>query len=168
MLHLEHKPADPRTRGLLDTATQVIRLCRDIGSSALGITFNAGHAICGGGTPASSFAQILTARLPYYIHSGDGTENWDWDLLAGSRHFWQWAEFLYYVKQDGYAGWITSDAFPVRQDAAEFFAANVRITHGIWNWLDTLDGPAIRQAIGREELGPALRNLEQCLHHVAR
>jgi xylose isomerase len=127
-LHLEHKPADPRTRGLLDTAARVVLLCRDVGSSGLGITFNAGHAVCGGGTPADAFAHVLLARLAYYIHSGDGTEDWDWDLMAGSRHYWQWVEFLYYLKQDGYEGWLTSDAFPVRQDAAELFAANVRIT----------------------------------------
>jgi xylose isomerase len=160
-LHLEHKPSDPRTRGFLDTAASVIRLCRDIGRSGVGVTFNAGHAFYGGGTPAEAFAQVLIARLPYYIHSGDGTENWDWDLMAGSLHYWQWTEFLYYLKQDGYQGWLTSDAFPVRQDAAELFAANVRMTDRIWTWLDTLDGAAVEQALEREELFPILRRLEQ-------
>jgi xylose isomerase len=162
-LHLEHKPADPRTRGLLDTVAHVVRLCQDLGSPAAGITFNVGHAFCGGGTPADAFAKVRLARLPYYIHSGDGTENWDWDLMAGSRHYWQWAEFLHYLKQDGYEGWVTSDAFPVRQDAAELFAANIRITDRIWRWLDTLDSAGMRQALEQENLSPALRHLEQCL-----
>lgn len=162
-LHLEHKPADPRTRGFLSTAAHVVRLCRDIGSSAVGITFNAGHAFCGGGTPSDAFAQVLLARLPYYIHSGDGTEDWDWDLMAGSRHYWQWVEFLYYLKQDGYEGWLTSDAFPVRQDAAELFAANIRITDRIWSWLDTPDSARIGQALEQEDLFPVLTHLERCL-----
>jgi xylose isomerase len=162
-LHLEHKPADPRTHGFLDTAARVVRLCRDIDSSAVGITFNVDHAFCGGATPADAFAQVLLARLPYYIHSGDGTEEWDWDLMAGSRHYWQWTEFLYYLKQDGYRGWVTSDAFPVRQDAAELFAANIRITERIWSWLDTVDSAGMRQALEQESLFPVLRHLERCL-----
>ena len=160
-LHLEHKPADPRTRGLLDTATRVVLLCRDIGSSTVGVTFNAGHAVLGGGTPADTFAPVLTAGLPYYIHSGDGTEHWDWDLLAGSRHYWQWAEFLYYLKQDGYDGWLTSDAFPVRQLAAELFAANIRITERICEWLDSPDSIGIGLALDGEDLFPLLRRLER-------
>jgi xylose isomerase len=162
-LHLEHKPADPRTRGLLDTAGRVVLLCRDIGSPAVGITFNVGHAFYGGATPADAFAQVLLARIPYYIHSGDGTEDWDWDLLAGSRHYWQWAEFLYYLKQDGYQGWVTSDAFPVRQDAAALFAANIRIADRIWQWLDTVDSAEIGRALENQDLFPVLRHLEQCL-----
>ncbi len=151
-LHLEHKPAEPRVRGLLDSAAKVLCLCHDIGHSRVGITFNAGHAFYGGGTPAEAFAQVLFTGVPYYIHSCDGTENWDWDLLAGSRHLWQWAEFLYYLKEDGYQGWITADVFPVRQDAAELFAANVRLTNRIWNWLGTLDHAL-----------PTIEDLENCL-----
>jgi xylose isomerase len=167
-LHLEHKPSDPRTRGLLDTAGRVVLLCRDIGSPAVGITFNVGHAFYGGATPADAFAQVLLARIPYYIHSGDGTDDWDWDLLAGSRHYWQWAEFLYYLKQDGYQGWVTSDAFPVRQDATELFAANIRVADGIWQWLDTVDSAAISQAVENQDLFPVLRLLEQCLPYRGR
>ena len=80
VLHLEHKPAEPRSVGLLDTPAKVIRLCRDIGLGSVGITFNVGHAIAGGGLPAAAFADVLRARLPYYIHFCDATASWDWDL----------------------------------------------------------------------------------------
>lgn len=166
-LHLEHKPGDPRTRGLLDTPARVVRLCRDIQSPAAGITFNAGHAFYGGGNPADAFALVLWAGLPYYIHSCDGTENWDWDLIAGSRHYWQWAEFLFYLKEDGYDGWLTADTFPIRQDAGEMFAANIRITDRICRWLDTLDGAGIRRALEEQQLFPIWGKLEQCLPRKA-
>jgi xylose isomerase len=161
MLHIEHKPAEPRTRGLLDTSTKVILLCRDAGIDNLGVTFNAGHAMYDGGCAAAAFAEVLTSKLPYYIHYCDATTGWDWDLIAGSQHLWQWAEFLFYLRQDGYSGWITADTFPVRQDASEMFAANVEITARICRWLDGLDTEAVQQALEWHQAFPALKELEQ-------
>jgi xylose isomerase len=162
-LHLEHKPAEPRTRGLLDTSTKVIRLWRDVGSPHVGITFNAGHAMYDGGFAAAAFVEVLAAGISYYIHFCDAMTAWDWDLLAGSAHCWNWAEFLFYLRQDGYRGWMTADTFPVRQDASELFAANVALTSQIWKWLDGLDASAITEALEMHRAAPTLRELEQCI-----
>lgn len=149
-LHIEHKPAEPRTRGLVDTAAKAVRLCRDIGAPNAGVTFNAGHALYDGGNPAAAFSEVLAAGLPYYIHFCDATTGWDWDLIAGSHHPWQWAEFLFCLKEAGYTGWVTADTFPVRQDAADVFAANIRLTNRILAWLD--EHPAL-----------GIRGLETCI-----
>lgn len=162
-LHVEHKPAEPRTRGLLDTSTKVIRLCRDTGSPHAGITFNAGHAMYDGGFAAAAFGEVLAARLPYYIHFCDAMTAWDWDLVAGSAHYWNWAEFLFYLRQDGYRGWMTADTFPVRQDALEVFAANIAVTTRICRWLDGLDSTGMMHAMEERRALPALRELEQCI-----
>ncbi|MDP2999556.1 MAG: TIM barrel protein [Bryobacterales bacterium] len=161
MLHIEHKPAEPRTRGLLDTSAKVIRLCRDAGVGNLGVTFNAGHAMYDGGCAAAAFAEVLTVERPYYIHFCDATTGWDWDLIAESHHLWQWAEFLFYLRQDGYQGWITADTFPVRQDGSEMFAANIEVTERICQWLDQLDSEAVVQALERHQARPMLKELEQ-------
>ena len=163
VLHLEHKPAEPRTTGILDVPAKVLRLCRDVGLASVGITFNVGHALCGGGLPAAAFADVLRARVPYYIHFCDATPHWDWDLRAGSQHVWQWAEFLFYLKQDGYRGWMTADTFPVRQDARAIFAANLSITDTLCRWLDRLDAAAVLDALSHQRVAPMLAELEQCL-----
>ncbi len=162
-LYVEHKPAEPRTRGLLDCAAKVVRLCREIAHPRIGVTFNVGHAFFGGGIPADDFSLVLWSGLPYYIHYCDGTEGWDWDLMAGSRHYWQWAEFLFYLKDSGYRDWITADVFPVRQPAADLFAANVRMTSHLWRWIDSLDRDAVRAKLESGEALPMLKELEACL-----
>ncbi len=162
-LHIEHKPAEPRTRGLLDTSTKVIRLCRDAGLPNIGITFNAGHAMYDGAIAAASFAEVLAAELPYYIHFCDAMTAWDWDLVVGSAHYWNWAEFLFYLRQDGYSGWMTADTFPVRQDAAEVFAHNVAVTERICRWLDDVDFAAMTKAIELHRAMPGLKELERCI-----
>jgi xylose isomerase len=162
-LHLEHKPAEPRVRGFLDTVDKVLCLLASVDRPGTGITFNAGHACCDGGYPAAAFAQVLAARIPYYIHFSDASDRWDWDLLAGSKHFWQFAEFLFLLKEERYQGWLTADTLPLRQDPAEFFAANIRLTNLLWNWLDQIDRGELLRAMANHEALPALKELEQCL-----
>jgi xylose isomerase len=163
VLHLEHKPAEPRSVGLLDTPAKVIRLCRDVGLDSVGITFNAGHALAGGHLPAAAFADVLHARLPYYIHFCDATASWDWDLRAGSRHVWAWAELLFYLRQDGYDGWLTADTFPVRQDPHTVFTANVAVTDALCRWLDGLDAEVVAEGCRQQRVRPMLAELERCL-----
>lgn len=166
-LHLEHKPAEPRTRGFLDTADKVLRLLASVDRPGAGITFNAGHASCDGGYPAAAFAQVLAARIPYYIHFCDAGDRWDWDLLAGSQHFWQFAEFLLLLKEERYQGWLTADTLPLRQDPAEFFAANIRRTNLLWNRLDQIDRGELLRAMANHQALPALIELEQCLPNLS-
>ncbi len=161
VLHLEHKPAEPRTRGLLDTPATVVRLCAATRSPAVGITFNVGHAQAFGACPAAALADVLASRVPYYIHFCDATPAWDWDLRVGTHHVWQWAEFLFYLTEDGYQGWITADTLPVRQDAAAVHASNVSITRAICRWLDGLDRAAVREALDRQSARPMLGELER-------
>lgn len=162
-LHLEHKPSDPRSSGLLDTPARVLRVCRDVGLASVGITFNAGHALVGGGLPAAAYADVVQARVPCYIHFCDATSGWDWDLRAGSQHLWAWAELLASLRQSGYDGWLTADTFPVRQDPQAMFAANVSITHALCRWLDRFDASASPESDGRQSLAPILDELARCL-----
>jgi xylose isomerase len=166
-LHLEHKPAEPRTRGLLDVPAKVILLCRDAGVPNVGITFNSGHVSAGGGLPAAAFADVLAAGLPYYIHFCDATPAWDWDLRAGAYQPWPWAEFLFYLRQDGYDGWLTADTFPVRVDARRLFAANIEHTQAICRWLDRLDHGAVTDALARHDAAPLRGELEQWIPQSA-
>jgi hypothetical protein len=76
---------------------------------------------------------------------------------------WAWAEFLFYLKQDGYDGWLTADTFPVRQDAQAMFAANLAITDRLCRWLDGLDAAAVVEACGQQRVVPMLAELERCL-----
>ena len=127
-LYLEHKPSDPRVHGLLSSSDAVLRLLHDIDRKGAGITFNVGHASLDGLSPAASLAQILESDLPLYIHLCDSAGGWDWDVLPGSYHLWHLIEFLRALSASGYDGWLTSDSFPLRQDARAFCAAHISRT----------------------------------------
>jgi len=67
---------------------------------------------------------------------------------------------LFYLKEFGYDGWITSDTSPVRQDPIETFAFNVRFTNRIWTWLDQIDRDSVRGHLERHEFLPIMKTLE--------
>ncbi len=127
-LFLEHKPSDPRVRGLLSSSDMVLSLLRDIDRHGAGITFNVGHASLDGLSPAASLVQVLERGVPLYVHLCDAAGSWDWDVLPGSYHPWHLLEFLQTLYVSGYDGWLTSDSFPLRQDSRSFSAAHIQRT----------------------------------------
>jgi xylose isomerase len=150
-LHLEYKPWETRSQNLLNSAAKTVLLCEAAGRDGLGVTVDIGHSTFGGETPAQSLMLVAACGYPYYVHTNDNNGRADWDLVAGSCNLWEYAEFLFYLKELGYEGWITSDVAPVRQDPAEIFALNARVTQRIWEWLDEVDREEIRQRLHRHD-----------------
>ena len=73
-LHIEHKPAEPRTRGLVDTAAKAVRLCRDIGAPNAGARRSSMQALdlheCRAAWPAPDLAPgEAPPFLPGVAHS---------------------------------------------------------------------------------------------------
>jgi xylose isomerase len=150
-LHLEYKPFETRVHNLLASAAKTILLCHAAGGEGLGVTIDIGHSTFGGEPPAESLVQVAAAGLPVYVHTNDNNGKLDWDLIAGACNVWEFAEFLFYLKETDYNGWITADVAPFRQDAIEIFALNVRFTEQIWKWLDEIDRDVVRDCLHRHD-----------------
>jgi xylose isomerase len=159
-LFMEYKPSETRVHCLLDSAAKTVLLCHAVGRANVGVTLDIGHSIYGGETPAEALAHIAMAGHPYYVHINDNNGKWDWDLMAGTCNLWSYVEFLFYLKELGYEGWITSDTSPVRQDALETFAYNAPLTGRIWEWLDRVDRGFIRENLEAHRFLPVLKLLE--------
>ncbi|MBI4875918.1 MAG: sugar phosphate isomerase/epimerase [Acidobacteria bacterium] len=162
-LLMEYKPSETRVHCLLDSAAKALLLCSAAGEKNLGVTIDVGHSIYGGENPAEALAHVAMSGHPYYVHINDNNGKWDWDLMAGTCNLWQYAEFLFYLQELGYDGWITSDTSPVRQDAFETFAFNVRFTRRIWDWLERADRDFIRRNLENHEFLPILKSFEPAL-----
>ncbi len=162
-LFMEYKPSETRVHCTLDSAAKALLLCDAAGQPNVGVTIDFGHSVYGGETPAEALAHCAMSGHPYYIHINDNNGKWDWDLMAGTCNLWQYVEFLFYLKELGYDGWITSDTSPVRQDAFETFAFNVRFTERIWSWLDRIDRDAIRGHLEQHEFLPVMKSFEPWL-----
>jgi xylose isomerase len=165
-LCMEYKPWETRVHGLLTSAAKTVLLCQAAGGKNVGVTIDIGHTTFGGEAAADALMLVAASGLPFYVHTNDNNGRWDWDLVAGACNVWEYLEFLFYLKEVGYDGWITSDVAPFRQDPAEIFALNVRFTDQLWRWLDHIDRDAIRQHLLRNDFISVRKMMEPHLFPV--
>lgn len=167
-LHLEYKPFETRVHNMLSSAAKTILLCQAAGGKGLGVTIDIGHSTFGGEPPADSLMQVAAANLPFYVHTNDNNSKLDWDLIAGACNVWEFAEFLFYLKELNYQGWITADVAPFRQDATEIFALNARFTEQVWKWLDEIDRDEIREYLHKNEFLAVRKMMEPYIFPLLR
>lgn len=128
---MEYKLSEPRAHCLLGNAGKTAYFCELVGRKNVGITLDVGHALQAGEVPADSAAFLGTTGKLFYVHVNDNYRNWDWDMVPGTVNFWDYLEFIMYLKKVNYTGWITADVFPQRHDAT-------RIMEKTFEWMDYL------------------------------
>ena len=130
---MEYKIKEPRTHCYVSTVGTALLMCEATGRKNLGIALDYGHAALGYETPAESVAicKMYGDRLKH-IHINDNYRRWDDDMIVGSVHTLEFLEFLYWLRRTGYAGYMTLDQFPYREDGREAIEESAL-------WLDHLE-----------------------------
>lgn len=124
---LEYKPTEPRVHCYLDNAVSAVLLCEEVGEPNVGVTIDIGHALCAGESPSRALTVIGERNRLFYVHVNDNNRAWDWDLIPGSVHIWDMVEFILYLKEYGYDGWVTADMMPARVDVKKGFAQTFKV-----------------------------------------
>ena len=162
-LFIEYKPSETRGRCFLDTAAKTLCLLNDIGIKQMGVTLDFGHSTYGNENPAEALVLLAESGFKYYIHINDNDGRWDWDYFCGTKHFLEYAEFLWYLKRYGYADYLTSDTSPTRWDVAGVFAANSRVTRRLWSVLERMDERGFARLVGAPDYLATWKVLEEGL-----
>jgi xylose isomerase len=137
---IEYKMSDPRARCIFGTAGETAAFCQLVNSDNLGATLDIGHALYAGERPAQSAALLSKTKRLFYVHLNDNDGRWDWDLLPGAYHLWDFVEFLYFLKKLGYDDdWYSFDIFPKELDTVETFNAVSQLTRKLEAITDRID-----------------------------
>jgi len=153
-ISIEYKWNDPRARCLLGGAGETLAFCQRIGYPNVGVTLDIGHALQAGERPAQSAVMLHRANRLFYIHLNDNDKLWDWDMIPGAYNFFDFIEFLYYLKIIGYDDWMAYDVFPKEIDMVENFNAVTNITRKLEKIAGSLDREEITRML--EKRNPAL------------
>jgi xylose isomerase len=143
---IEYKWNDPRGRCLLGGAGETLAFCQAVGAPNLGVTLDVGHALYGRERPAQSAAMLARAGRLFYVHLNDNDRSWDWDMMPGAYHLWEFVEFFYYLRELGYEDdWYGYDVFAKEHDTAETFTASLAITRKLEALAARLDRAAVAE-----------------------
>lgn len=130
---LEYKPKEPRTHSTLARMADTLLLAQETGCKNVGVTIDTGHAYVAGEVVAESI--ILAKRAGnrlFHMHFNDNHGSWDDDMIVGSVHSICYLETLYWLDRSGYAGWLSMDQYPYREDGAGAISESIL-------WLNRFD-----------------------------
>jgi xylose isomerase len=137
---IEYKKNDPIARCILGTAGETVAFCLMTGAANLGATLDIGHAIYAEERPAQSAALLAKANRLFYVHLNDNDGRWDWDMLPGAFHLWEFVELFYTLRKLGYDDdWYAFDVYPKEIDTIENFSAALTLTRKLEAITDRID-----------------------------
>ena len=135
---LEYKLKEPRKYMTIGAVGKSLWLAQECGEN-VGVVIDFGHSLMAKEKPAESAAILSMNNKLFNVHMNDAYGDWDDDLIAVSVHLQETVEFMYYLQEMKYDGWIGLDIFPFRMDgktAAELCIRNLRSVEKILNRLD--------------------------------
>jgi xylose isomerase len=135
----EYKPYEPRQKSFIGNAAEELLLLNDVNAENLGITLDYGHSKIAGENVAKAVSMVSNAKKLFHVHYNDNYGGWDDDLIVGSVDIWSNIEFLWYLKQTDYKGYLTLDMFPYREDPLKACSLSTRMIRTFEDILDTLD-----------------------------
>jgi len=145
---IEYKQSGPRARCVFGTAGEAASFCQLSGADNLGATFDVGHALCAGERPAQSAALLARAKRLFYVHLNDNDGRWDWDMLPGAFHLWEFVELFYTLRKLGYdEDWYAFDVFPKEIDTVQNFNAVMLLTRKLEAITDRIDVHRMEQLL---------------------
>jgi xylose isomerase len=151
---LEYKKNDPRARSLFGTAGETAAFCLMTGADNLGATLDIGHAIQAEENPSASAVLLARAKRLFYVHLNDNDGRWDWDMLPGAYHIWEFVELFYTLRKLEYDDdWYAFDVFSKEIDQVETFNAVMSLTRKLESITDRIDPEKIEMLM--EERNPA-------------
>jgi xylose isomerase len=161
---LEYKINDPRARVLFGTAGETASFCMWSGIENLGATLDIGHALLARENPSQSAVLLAKAGRLFYVHLNDNDGIWDWDMIPGTYHLWEFIELFYTLRKLGYdSDWYAFDVFSKEVDQIETFDAVMAMTHKLEAITDRLDPAAVEELLSEHNPAKSVRYLYSLL-----
>jgi len=143
---IEYKLKEPRTHMSICDCGKAMAACQELGMDNVGVVIDFGHSLMARENPAEQLAYLHRSKKLFNVHFNDCYGEWDDDMIAGTVRFWETLEFIYYVKECGYDGWLGLDQFPFREDPVKAATMSIRNMLGMWEMVSKLDVPALKAA----------------------
>lgn len=113
---IEYKAREPRSHILLDSAGTALMFAKQLPVDNVGVYLDFGHALLARENPGDTVVKAMKENKLYGIHINDNYGSTDEDMTFISIHHIETLEFLYYIRNMKYDGWISLDIAPRKED----------------------------------------------------
>lgn len=128
LIGIEYKPKEPRTHQIISNASKALQLSEQVMEKNVGVIMDVGHSFLAHENPAEEAVYLMNKNRLFHIHSNDNYNDWDYDLIPGSVHFWEYIELFYWLDKLSFEGWINFDICPFRIDAVRSCNQSIKNT----------------------------------------
>ncbi len=135
----------------------------ECGRDNLGVTLDTGHAIAGGQGLGPSIALAARHGALYNLHTNDNYGSWDDDMIVGSVRLNEALETFYLLEKYGYAGYISVDIFPYREDAVAAVEESILCMRDYRRVVEKLGVARIDRLIAAEDMPATLRAVREAV-----
>jgi xylose isomerase len=157
---LEYKQNDPRARVLFGNAGETASFCIWAGIDNLGATFDIGHSLLARENPSQAAVLLAKTGRLFYVHLNDNDGIWDWDMIPGTYHVWEFVELFYTLRKLGYQDdWYAFDVLSKEVDQIENFNVVMSMTRKLEEITDRLDPEEVEKLF-------AERNPARSVHYL--
>lgn len=161
---IEYKESDPRARCVFGSAGETASFCQLVGAQNLGATLDVGHALYVGERPAQSAALLARTGRLFYVHLNDNDGRWDWDMLPGAFHLWEFVELFYTLRKLNYDDdWYAFDVFPKEIDTVANFCAATALTRKLESITDRINVAHMEQLLTERDASKTIPYLYSLL-----
>ncbi len=157
---LEYKINDPRARVIFGTAGETASFCMWAGIDNLGATFDIGHSLLAQENPAQAAVLLAKTKRLFYVHLNDNDGVWDWDMIPGTYHLWEFVELFYTLRKLGYDDdWYAFDVLSKEVDQVETFDAVMAMTRKLESITDRMDPQEVEKLLAERNPAKAVQYL---------
>lgn len=154
---LEYKLKEPRTHVFMGTVGKIIFLIDSVKLKNVGGNVDVGHALMAYENPTESALLLHQRGKLFHIHLNDNYTDWDWDMIAGTVHLYEFLEFLFWLKEIGYSGWYSFDQYPAREDPIKAIQWSINNLERLRETIEYVDSSRLKEAFVNQDF---LKSLE--------
>jgi len=139
LIGIEYKHKEPRTHQIVPNASKALKLSEDTMEKNVGVIMDIGHAFLAGENPAEEAVYIINKNRLVHLHSNDNYNDWDYDMIPGSVHFWEYIELFYWLNKLEFNGWINFDICPFRLDSIKSCTQSIKHTKKLIDFIKRIN-----------------------------
>ena len=125
-ISLEYKPKEPRNHSIISNVYSTLLLIEELDRDNVGLTIDTGHSLMAYENMAEAAVVASRKGKLFHMHFNDNYRLWDDDMITGSIHTIEYIELLYWLKKNGYSGWISTDQYPYREDSVKAVEQSIK------------------------------------------